>query len=89
MGMVDGDDGIREMTWDSVGGIMHRRGTMIGTARRAAFRMRKGRLQAAHHLLEHKIDSLVVIGGDGNLTAANLFRQERKRLTLVPKPRAW
>src|SRR5512137_633925 len=63
-GMVDGGEQIRRMDWDSVGGIMQRGGTMIGTARCAAFRTREGRLQAAKHLLECGIDRLVVIGGD-------------------------
>ena len=75
-GMVDGGDRIRKLTWDSVGGILYRGGTVIGTARCAAFRTREGRLQAARNLLAHEIDSLVVIGGDGSLTGANLFRQE-------------
>ena len=55
---------------------MQRGGTMIGTARCAAFRTREGRLLAAKNLLERGIDRLVVIGGDGSLTGANLFRQE-------------
>ena len=75
-GMVDGGDRIRNVTWDDVGGIMHRGGTVIGAARCAAFRTRAGRLQAAQNLLEREIDRLVVIGGDGSLTGANLFRQE-------------
>ena len=32
-GMVDGGERIRPMDWDSVGGILHRGGTVIGTAR--------------------------------------------------------
>jgi 6-phosphofructokinase 1 len=75
-GMVDGGDRIRNMTWDDVSGILQRGGTVIGTARCAAFRTREGRLQAAKNLLERDIDRLVVIGGDGSLTGANLFRQE-------------
>jgi 6-phosphofructokinase 1 len=75
-GMVDGGARIRKLSWDSVGGILHRGGTTIGTARCPAFRTREGRLQAARNLLAHEIDSLVVIGGDGSLTGANLFRQE-------------
>jgi 6-phosphofructokinase 1 len=75
-GMVDGGTRIQEMTWASVGGIIHRGGTTIGTARSAAFRTREGRLRAAHNLLAHGIGGLVVIGGDGSLTGANLFRQE-------------
>lgn len=75
-GMVEGGDRIRSMTWDDAGGILQRGGTVIGTARCAEFRTHEGRLKAAKHLLECEIDRLVIIGGDGSLTGANLFRQE-------------
>ena len=75
-GMVDGGDRIRPLSWQSVGGILHKGGTVIGTARSEEFRQRDGRRRAAHNLLVHGIDSLVVIGGDGSLTGAYLFSQE-------------
>jgi 6-phosphofructokinase 1 len=75
-GMVDGGSLIRKMTWESVGGILHLGGTIIGTARSDEFRTRDGRRKAARNLLEHDIDRLVVIGGDGSLTGANIFRLE-------------
>lgn len=75
-GLVDGGDRIRPMTWEAVGGILNRGGTVIGSARCADFRTREGRLKAALNLVERGIDSLVVIGGDGSLTGAHLFRQE-------------
>ena len=75
-GMVAGEEYIREMNWNSVGGILHRGGTVIGTARSEEFRTRQGRRQAASNLIAHGIDSLVIIGGDGSLTGANIFRQE-------------
>lgn len=75
-GMVEGGTQIRKMNWDSVGGILQKGGTVIGTARSDAFRTYEGRLQAAENLLVNDIDSLVIIGGDGSLTGANLFRQE-------------
>ena len=75
-GMVEGGDRIRKMTWGSVGGILHQGGTVIGSARCAEFRTREGRRQAARNLLEREIDRLIVIGGDGSLTGANIFRQE-------------
>lgn len=75
-GMVDGGDKIQAMAWGDVGGIMQRGGTMIGTARCAAFRTRDGRRVAARNLLDRGIDHLVIIGGDGSLTGANTFRQE-------------
>lgn len=40
------------------------------------FRQRDGRLKAAYNLVTRGITNLVVIGGDGSLTGANLFRQE-------------
>jgi 6-phosphofructokinase 1 len=75
-GMVDGGECIRKMTWDSVGGILQQSGTILGTARCADFRTREGRRQAAKNLVTHRIEGLVVIGGDGSLTGANIFRQE-------------
>ena len=75
-GMVDGGKRIRPLSWDDVGGILQRGGTIIGTARSDDFRTRLGRLQAAFHLVEHGIDNLIVIGGDGSLAGAALFHQE-------------
>ena len=74
--MVEGGAQIRPLTWDSVGGIQQRGGTIIGTARSAEFRERAGRLRAAKNLVERDIDRLVVIGGDGSLSGADTFRHE-------------
>lgn len=67
---------IRRMLWKDVAGIMHKGGTNIGTARSQEFRTRAGRLQAARNLVALGINNLVVIGGDGSLTGANLLREE-------------
>ena len=75
-GMIDGGDRIRTMDWNSVGGVLHRGGTVIGSARCQEFRTKEGRAKAVLNLLNHDIDSLVVIGGDGSLTGANMLRQE-------------
>ncbi len=75
-GLVDGGPAIKRLESSDVGGILQRGGTAIGTARSEAFRSREGRLRAARNLVEHGIDALVVIGGDGSLTGANLFREE-------------
>jgi 6-phosphofructokinase 1 len=75
-GMVEGGDRIQPAAWDSVGGVLHLGGTVIGTARSERFRTREGRLQAAENLLRAGIDSLVVVGGDGSLTGADLLRRE-------------
>ena len=75
-GLVEGGDLIQKMSWDSVGGILQRGGTIIGTARSEAFRTPEGRRSAARNMLKNGIDGLVVIGGDGSLTGADLFRHE-------------
>ena len=75
-GLVEGGDRIQQMDWDSVGGILHRGGTIIGTARSEEFRTRDGRRKAALNMIKKGIDGLVVIGGDGSLTGAHVFRQE-------------
>uniref|UniRef100_A0A8I3MPH7 ATP-dependent 6-phosphofructokinase n=2 Tax=Canis lupus familiaris TaxID=9615 RepID=A0A8I3MPH7_CANLF len=51
-------------------------GTIIGSARCKAFRTREGRLKAACNLVQRGITNLCVIGGDGSLTGANIFRKE-------------
>lgn len=79
-GMVAGGGYIRKLSWDSVGGILQQGGTVIGSARCAEFRTREGRRQAARNLVTRGIDSLVVIGGDGSLTGATIFRQEWSEL---------
>ncbi len=75
-GMLQGGEQFKPMTWDDVGGILHLGGTVIGSARSKEFRERAGRLRAARNLLLHEIDGLVVIGGDGSLTGADLLRRE-------------
>ncbi|XP_043672083.1 ATP-dependent 6-phosphofructokinase isoform X3 [Vespula pensylvanica] len=75
-GMVDGGSNIVEATWSSVSCIIHRGGTMIGSARCQEFREHAGRLRAAKNLVTNGISNLVVIGGDGSLTGANLFKEE-------------
>ncbi|XP_063076122.1 ATP-dependent 6-phosphofructokinase, platelet type-like [Engraulis encrasicolus] len=75
-GMVDGGDNIKEANWESVSSMLQVGGTVIGSARCSDFRQREGRLRAALHLLSRGITNLCVIGGDGSLTGANMFREE-------------
>ncbi|ELW71645.1 6-phosphofructokinase type C [Tupaia chinensis] len=75
-GMVDGGTNIVEADWESVSSILQVGGTIIGSARCKAFRTREGRLKAACNLVQLGITNLCVIGGDGSLTGANIFRSE-------------
>ncbi|XP_019720105.1 ATP-dependent 6-phosphofructokinase, platelet type-like isoform X6 [Hippocampus comes] len=75
-GMVDGGENITEATWESVSSMLQVGGTVIGSARCKDFRTHEGRLKAALNLVKLGITNLCVIGGDGSLTGANLFREE-------------
>ncbi|KAI8342409.1 6-phosphofructokinase [Chlamydoabsidia padenii] len=75
-GLVDGGKFIKKMDWKSVRGWLAVGGTSIGTARCMPFKTREGRLQAACNLVKNGIDSLIVCGGDGSLTGADVFRSE-------------
>jgi 6-phosphofructokinase 1 len=75
-GMVAGGHHIRPIGSDEVGGILHRGGSVIGSARSEEFRTRDGRRRAAANLVERGIEALVCIGGDGSLTGADRFREE-------------
>ncbi|PSK35147.1 6-phosphofructokinase [Candidozyma pseudohaemuli] len=71
-----GSDYIKEMQWQDVRGYLTEGGTKIGTARCMAFKERAGRLKACKNMIEAGIDALIVCGGDGSLTGADLFRSE-------------
>lgn len=75
-GLVDGGDHIRLATWESVSMMLQLGGTVIGSARCMDFKAREGRLKAAYNLVKLGITNLCVIGGDGSLTGANMFRTE-------------
>ncbi len=75
-GLVAGGDHFRSMDWESVGGILHLGGTAIGSARSPEFRKPEGRRTAVRNLIENDITRLIVIGGDGSLTAADLLHRE-------------
>ncbi|XP_012160229.1 ATP-dependent 6-phosphofructokinase [Ceratitis capitata] len=75
-GMVEGGEHFVKAKWSSVSSIIHLGGTIIGSARCAEFMQREGRKKAAFNLVQRDINRLVVIGGDGSLTGANIFRQE-------------
>ena len=75
-GLVAGGDHFRAMDWDSVGGILQKGGTAIGSARSPEFRKLEGRRAAVRNLITHDISRLIVIGGDGSLTAADLLHRE-------------
>ncbi len=102
MGVTNGFDGLiwpehaRELTEDSVSGILPRGGTILGTTNRGN--------PFSYNTVEHgqpvvkdfsalclenmkrlKMDALVVIGGDGTLSIAQKFFQMGMKVVGVPK----
>ncbi len=67
-GLMNGD--FAPLTARSVGGIMQRGGTMLGSVRSKEFMTDAGRQKAAETLRSQNITSVVVIGGNGSQTGA-------------------
>ncbi len=67
-----------------VGGISHRGGTILQTARTEKFKTVAGREQALRNLNKHNMDGLVIIGGDGSLAGALRLHEEGVPVVGVP-----
>ena len=63
-------------TSSSVSNTIQRGGTILKTARCGEFMSPEGRRKAYDNMVEAGIDALVVIGGNGSLTGAQLFAKE-------------
>ena len=69
-------DEIIPLNSKSVSNIVQRGGTILKTARCMEFKTAEGRKTAYENLQKHKIDALIVIGGDGSFTGAEIFSRE-------------
>jgi 6-phosphofructokinase 1 len=72
-GLIEGD--IENLNITSVGDIIHRGGTMLRTARCLDFKTDEGFNKGLQMLKMFKVDSLVVIGGDGSFNGAMRLAQ--------------
>ena len=81
IGIMRGYQGLIEkefvkFTSSSVSNTIQRGGTILKTARCGAFMTPEGRKAAYENMVEAGIDALIVIGGNGSLTGAQLFARE-------------
>ena len=67
-GLINGD--LIDMSLRSVSDIIHRGGTMLYTARCEEFRHESALQKATQTCIDHGIDGVVVIGGDGSFRGA-------------------
>ncbi len=79
--VYDGFQGMIEergsvLQFSDVDNIIQRGGTIIGTARSAAFITTEGRVKAIQFLQKEQVDGLIVIGGDGSFTGAAILGKE-------------
>ena len=73
-GMIEGD--FKEMGPRSVNNIINKGGTILKSARSKEFMTVEGRKKAYDNLVAAGVDALVVIGGDGSFTGAEVFNNE-------------
>ncbi|HSI76763.1 MAG TPA: 6-phosphofructokinase [Lunatimonas sp.] len=73
-GMIRGE--IKKMQAHSVSNILQRGGTILKSARSENFQTKEGRKKAYDQLVNHGIEGLVAIGGDGTFTGAKVFYEE-------------
>ena len=77
-------DDMYKMNVSSVADIIHRGGTILGTARSDEFMTEEGQKIAAENLLKRGINGLVVIGGDGTLTGASKLLDKGINVVAIP-----
>lgn len=73
-GLIEGE--FEKVNSNFVSNIIQRGGTILKSARSVEFRTVEGRAKAAEQIKKRNIDALVVIGGDGTFTGANILSQE-------------
>jgi ATP-dependent phosphofructokinase / diphosphate-dependent phosphofructokinase len=83
-GVLDGH--VDPLDFGSTRGILHRGGTILGTSRTDPFREDDGVQRIRDALDVHELDGLIVIGGEGTLSAATrLWQDEGIPIVGVPK----
>jgi 6-phosphofructokinase 1 len=73
-GLIEGD--FKEMGPRTVKNIINKGGTILKSARSKEFRTSEGREKAFEKIHAAAIDALIVIGGDGTFTGAEIFHAE-------------
>jgi 6-phosphofructokinase 1 len=81
-GLIGGE--IEEMTARSVGGIIGRGGTILGTSRSPEFATPQGQLDAMRNMNRFGIEGLVVVGGNGSLTGALKLHERGVKVIGLP-----
>lgn len=70
---------------ESVSGILHRGGTILGTSRTNVYKEKDGELTVINNMKEGDIDALVAIGGEDTLGIASKLFKAGLKIVGVPK----
>ncbi len=83
-GVLEGEQSTLTVEWTR--GLLHRGGTVLGTSRVNPYREENGIARIKETMEVNRLDGLVVIGGEGTLSAAHaLHRDEGIPLVGIPK----
>lgn len=91
VGFRNGWQGVLEgrgepQTFESTRGILHRGGTILGTSRTDPVAAERGVDRVHEAMADHRLDGLIVIGGEGTLSAARaLWEDHGVPIIGVPK----
>jgi 6-phosphofructokinase 1 len=83
-GLVEND--LIALNLSVIKGIIHKGGTILGTARSETFKTTEGRKQAYINLKKCEIEGLIVIGGDGTFKGAKILMEEFQEMSVVGLP---
>jgi 6-phosphofructokinase 1 len=88
VGIADGlegliDDRVRELTFDSVSGILTRGGTILGTSNKGDPVSQAKKIMATYR--KHRLSGIVAIGGDGTTKLCHDLAAHGARFVCVPK----
>lgn len=73
-GLIEGD--VTPLSNRDVGGIIDRGGTMLRSSRSPSFLTSEGQAAALRQIRRHRMDGLIVVGGNGSLRGARWLHEE-------------
>jgi len=90
IGIKNGWAGLLDFEWlhldrESISGVVHRGGTILGTSRTNPVKNQQVKSLAIDNYRKLRLDALIVIGGDDTLGAAVELHKEGLHLVAVPK----
>lgn len=83
-GLIEGK--LEILSPESCRNLIAKGGTVLGSVRSQAFMSPEGRKKAYENLKNYQIQDLVVIGGDGTFTGAQVFMNEYPDISIVGMP---